>query len=69
MVATVQGNIVFKKWPTVNNKKGGAKLLPFRGDGIPLLIHLNTCLLPGKLSHFSYFMYNEGMFAINRLLH
>ena len=63
MVATVQGKyIVFNKWPTVNNKKG--ELLLYRGDGIPLLIHFNTCLILEKLSHFSSLMY-ERMFAIN----
>ena len=68
MVATCSRNIVIKEWPTVNSKKGGAELLHLRGDGIPLLIHLNTGLSPGKLPRLSYFMY-EGMFTTNRLLH
>ena len=65
MVVTCSRNVI-KEWPTVNSKKGGAELLHFRGDGIPTLIHLNTSLLPGNLS---YFMYNQGMFTTNRLLH
>ena len=69
MVATCSRNIVIKEWPTVNSKKGGAEFLQVSGDGIPLLIHLNTCLSPGKLQRLSYIVYNEGMFTTNRLLH